>query len=460
MESNIAVRAFLSTTYLLKKAWHRQLSKKHRVHLIGMALLSFVLNLFFAEGSTLEGFLFKVAVGFFLFNGILFLYRELRILQKEDMYRKEVSGVHSIHERAKTIAIEHELPDGIMKTTRMTNEEAYEKNMASFKKLREAVQGDVEKDVTSVYPFIETLHQNFEVTNRAAFCIDDLLNAPFYRAHPKIEDWFSKTGESVVSTNRKRLAWLEKALVAFQNQKTSVQRGVEGERMVARYLSDFSETMMPLPGIRFQTSEGTVENDLLLFSAQGIFSLEVKNIGAFGDKRIKISNDGMWYEWKGGYWKRSDKDKIFDQVNRHTALTEKVLFERFGLKDNLQVQSIIVIPNANVEIINESKFLVVRPNQLIPIIREQASILTMEERILCFDHMKSLDIGQGTFEFLDSDVLVDDILSCYDEFKREQQFLQELSAVHTLYVDGVNNQEIGQYLEWREMNRKSERSVF
>ncbi|WP_031422549.1 nuclease-related domain-containing protein [Exiguobacterium sp. NG55] len=62
-----------------------------------------------------------------------------------------------------------------------------------------------------------------------------------------------------------------------------LQRGVLGEQVVEKELLKYQGDYMTLFGNRIDMGEdGTVENDVLIFSENGIFTLEVKNIKSTG----------------------------------------------------------------------------------------------------------------------------------------------------------------------------------
>lgn len=436
-----------------------QFTLMEKVTFIAIVISGFILNLFFQPYGDLSDLFWGFFIWVFLANGAIFAFREYLIFQKEKEYRKRVGSVgETLYEIEKskpaTISIQSEL-----KTTWKTNEEAYRQYKEDFNRLRNGIQEHTTNEIKSEISIKEDLNRFSNIVSTASFKINDVFNCPTYQVKPELEDWLMKNALPVVDSANEKITYLQHSLEELKNGRMSIKTGVEGEILVENYLDDFKETLLPLYGVRFQSEKGTVENDVLLFTQQGVFSLEIKNIGASGNKAVKISKDGLWYE-KGYYdWKRSDRDKIFDQVNRHTALTERLIGQKFGFEDKFQVKSMVVIPNKNLEIENESIFQIVRPNQIIPLIREMPAILSKEECLELQQYVKSQDIGQAKFEHLDSEFIVNEILAVYESLMEDCAFLEKTYVVQETYVREVTNNDVGKYLRLKHLNCDESRSV-
>lgn len=432
---------------------------KEKATFIAIVIAGFILNLSFQPYGDLSDLFWGFFIWVFIANGAIFGLREYLIFQKEKEYRKRVG---SIGETLFDIEKEKPASDEInaeLKTTWKTNEDAYHQYKADFNRLRDGIQAYTEHDIKSEISIKEDLNRFSDIVNTASFKINDVFNCPTYRVKPELEDWLMKNALPVVDSANEKIKYLQHSLEELKNGRMSIKTGVEGEILVEEYLDDFKETLLPLYGVRFQSEKGTVENDVLLFTQQGVFSLEIKNIGASGNKAVKVSKDGLWYE-KGYYdWKRSDRDKIFDQVNRHTALTERLIGQKFGFEDKYQVKSMVVIPNKNLEIQNESIFQIVRPNQIIPLIREMPVILSKEECIDLQRYVQSQDIGQAKFEHLDSEFIVNEILAVYKSLVEDCAFLEKTYVVQETYVREVTNNNVSRYLRLKYLNCDESRSV-
>lgn len=460
MKNNLIKRAFTSTFYKILRVIKGTASDDEKVKVIGLSVIGFFISMLLFDGGGLSNFVFLFIVWSFALNMIGFFFREQKIRKRESVYRDRVKDAYSILKESEKIQAGEPVEGDGKRVVMLTNEDAYYAYTENFGRLKEGIQEKTENEIVSEVSISEELKGIKGKISDASFRINDIFNCPHYQVNPSIEDWLYKNGLPKVEDAQEKIQRLEGALEEFKNGRMRVKTGFEGELRVKEFLDDFEETMTPLHGVRFQSERGTVENDSLLFTPQGIFSLEVKNIGQSGDKKIKITNDGMWYEWKYNKWIKSDRDKIFDQVNRHTALTEKLLREQFGADERYHIKSIIVIPNTNVEIINESKFHVVRTNQLVSLIRENPSILTLEERLALKAYVASKDIGQGTFEFYSPTELVDTILALYESLEADVEFLSGIYDVQQTYVKQVNDQKISEYLNWKHRNMDTTRSVF
>lgn len=429
------------------------------IWLLASLITGFILNIVFLPPATILDFLFGIFKWVIVVNLLIFLYREVRIYLTELEYRSLVDSVHPElleleKSKPKEIDVNHQIP-----TVWKTNEDAYHQFAEDLKRLRENIVSPQGMSIVSEVSVKDEVSSLSHVIGNASYYSKSVFDTQTYRVRPEIEDWMMRHVFPTVDSAKEKVKFLNTSLEALQNSRMAIKKGVEGEMFVIDYLDDFKETLLPLYGVRFQTEKGTVENDIMLFTQHGIFSLEIKNIGSSGDKSIKISKDGLWYEKSGDYWRKSDRDKIFDQVIRSTALTEKLLCEGFGQDDKYQVKNIIVVPNKNLEIENESSFQIVRPNQIIPLIREMPSILTKEECEKLHAYVKAKDIGQAKFEHVDSKALVTEIIRVYESLIEDCRFLEESCVAGRSYATHINKQNLQVYRRLKYLNCDTRRSV-
>lgn len=179
-----------------------------------------------------------------------------------------------------------------------------------------------------------------------------------------------------------------------------LKKGLDGEEVVRREVDKYRGELFPLYGNRIDMGdEGTVENDVLIFSERGIYTIEVKNIKSEGNQFLKISKDGIWYTRNtvDGEWRRDENStKIIDQVNRHVYLSQQFLLRH--TQKRISVRPIIVISNDNVTIENETEWIVIRPNQIYSIVLRGGDIL--DETLIreCHDCFVRNDIGEAKFK--------------------------------------------------------------
>lgn len=200
---------------------------------------------------------------------------------------------------------------------------------------------------------------------------------------------------------------------AFNGQRQALVTGAEGERIVQAELEKYADSYVMLYGNRIAYEENrTVESDVLVFSEQGIFSVEVKNIKSRGDQAIKVSKDGVWYARRhpNEAWQVDEQSsKIFDQMNRQVYGSQKFIFEQTG--ERRTVHPVIVIANNNAHIENETDWRIIRPNQLYPIISKGPDALTRETCLSLQALFRSHNLGQKAFKHFDyygeTEVLLD-----------------------------------------------------
>lgn len=200
---------------------------------------------------------------------------------------------------------------------------------------------------------------------------------------------------------------------AFNGQRQALVTGAEGERIVQAELEKYADSYVTLYGNRIAYEEGrTVESDVLVFSEQGVFSVEVKNIKSRGDQAIKISKDGVWYARRhpNEAWQVDEQSsKIFDQMNRQVYGSQKFIFDQTG--ERKTVHPVIVIANNNAHIENETDWRIIRPNQLYPVISKGPDTLTRETCLSLQALFRSHNLGQKAFKHFDyygeTEVLLD-----------------------------------------------------
>lgn len=192
----------------------------------------------------------------------------------------------------------------------------------------------------------------------------------------------------------------------------ALSAGIEGEQIVMQELEKYADSYTTLYGNRIAyDAHHTVESDALVFSEQGIFTIEVKNIKAKGDQFIKISKDGVWYARRGlsEDWQVDEQSsKIFDQMNRQVYGSQKFISDQTG--ERLTVHPVVVIANANAKIENETDWVVIRPNQLYTVISRGKDQLSQETCESLRDLFKAHNLGQKAFKHLDYTKEYDQIL--------------------------------------------------
>lgn len=166
-------------------------------------------------------------------------------------------------------------------------------------------------------------------------------------------------------------------LKEFQADLKGTLIGEQGERDVHKELEFFSDQMRILDNVRLEVNGQSIESDIVCIAPQGIFVLEVKNLGSTGSYNINIDKDGRWQKvMKNGRYK--PMGSVSRQNNRHLHGIEQVVNKALGNKlDNwIQAKSIVVFANDVVGIRNYSQNIcVVRASEVMTEIRRHSICL-------------------------------------------------------------------------------------
>lgn len=403
----------LWTTYLYIR---NDLSKKDKrmwsLSLLVSAVLALWVNPNGFATSGLKEFLITTGIAFTILHGALFVGREIQLQVRLSKMRASVSKAREYHQHLKDWHAETDIDALVnykpeLKEKLWTNDEAFDAMEKIYGMWLENSKVFTKNNAFNLYALKDYIMEQKRSVEKVESYRYSFENWKSVKVNEDVQKWSKLVSPYLNTLNdaffKETISYIE----LIQRQRDGIHRGVTGERMVINYLKDYESEMLPLYGNRFQSENGTVENDVLLFTERGIFALEIKNIMSAGNQRLKIARDGQTYEWKRDKkddqenWVRSDHHKIFDQVNRHTVLTEKKLAEGFSNKQDLEIRSLIVIPNNNVEIINESLFDIIRPSQIATYIRKEPYRISKEQAIAMRDYMQSLDMGAGVFKFPD-----------------------------------------------------------
>lgn len=141
--------------------------------------------------------------------------------------------------------------------------------------------------------------------------------------------------------------------------------GKQGEDSVNKNIEMYSHRLMNIRNTRFEIDGQSVETDNLILSKNGIFSLEVKNLGATGKYDIRVDKDGKWNKVEKN--KISEMANVTSQTYRHIALTEKLFIEelnKLGINKEIVVHPLIVLANDKVNLENNSDIKIIRTSNI------------------------------------------------------------------------------------------------
>lgn len=232
---------------------------------------------------------------------------------------------------------------------------------------------------------------------------------------------------------------LKEVKAALEEDYRRLKKGLDGENTVFQEVNKYKADYLSLFGNRIDTgAEGTVENDVLIFSEKGIYTIEVKNIKSEGNQFLKISKDGIWYtrsstetEWRPD----ENSTKIIDQVNRHVYLSQQFLLKH--TQERIPVRPIIVISNGNVTIENETTWVIVRPNQIYSIIQQGTDV--MDEALVreCHDLFARSNMGEAKFKVRDYGLAINKVVKNIRFVDECTELLSEINFDH------INQQAVG-----------------
>lgn len=232
---------------------------------------------------------------------------------------------------------------------------------------------------------------------------------------------------------------LKEVKAALEEDYRRLKKGLDGENTVFQEVNKYNADYLSLFGNRIDTgAEGTVENDVLIFSEKGIYTIEVKNIKSEGNQFLKISKDGIWYTRRSTEteWRHDENStKIIDQVNRHVYLSQQFLLKH--TQERIPVRPIIVISNGNVTIENETTWVIVRPNQIYSIIQQGTDV--MDEALVreCHDLFARSNMGEAKFKVRDYGLAINKVVKNIRFVDECTELLSEINFDH------INQQAVG-----------------
>ncbi|QTC40417.1 NERD domain-containing protein [Bacillus sp. V3] len=183
-----------------------------------------------------------------------------------------------------------------------------------------------------------------------------------------------------------------------------VNKGIIGEQNTERELKLLRKTneIDYLDNAVLSYGEKSFETDFLVFSKQGIYSLEVKNIGGTQSFTIRITQDGQWLKVfnNGNIEPMQD---VTSQMNYHISMTNllKKEYENETGKVLPSIQPIYIIGNNDVIIDNQSDLNVFRPSYFVHFLRKQPHIESHENYKEFMNWLKSYRIPAKKYALKD-----------------------------------------------------------
>lgn len=205
--------------------------------------------------------------------------------------------------------------------------------------------------------------------------------------YSKLRDSITPIIQSDEYTELKKLnVFYKEELKQFNNDLKGTLIGANGEREVLKTLTDFAEIsgkdkIRILPNIRLEPNGKSVESDFIVVCPNGVFALEVKNLGSTGSYNITVEKDGLWKKvMKNGRWKQMP-DSISRQNERHLMGIEQVINSKMGNSTEswIEAKSLIVFANNVVGIRNYSNNVIIRDSEIMTEIRKHPICLNEQQ---------------------------------------------------------------------------------
>jgi Nuclease-related domain len=167
----------------------------------------------------------------------------------------------------------------------------------------------------------------------------------------------------------------------FEKSFNIVNKGIIGEHNTEKELKLLRHTkeIGYLDNAVLSYENKSFETDFLVFSKQGIYSLEVKKIGGNQTFTIRITPDGQWLKVFNNGSIEPMQD-VTSQMNYHISMTNllKKEYENETGRALPSVQPIYIIGNNDVVIDNQSDLNVFRPSYFVHFLRKQPHIESLE----------------------------------------------------------------------------------
>jgi hypothetical protein len=233
----------------------------------------------------------------------------------------------------------------------------------------EGLLGDCFKLLYNIFTLPRQTYFLYQVLHQ--FLLEKDINAP-----ETIENLSQKISELENSINQ--------IIEEYQKDLNLISLGLEGERRVQQELKMYDDYFQIINNIRIEYEGMSVEIDNIIICPQGVYLLEVKNLGQSGKYSLKISKDGRWTKLIGN--EEKPMDNITSQQNRHVAVIQRLINKKmkeiFGEEiPYIFTTPIIVIANENVDIFNESDLPIYRISNIYRYIINNSNTVLSKEYI-------------------------------------------------------------------------------
>ena len=300
-------------------------------------------------------------------------FLHLRCCYSEDRGYYFISSLPSINKHKKSPEIMLELYNSnAVKTEFLTNDEYCEK-------IRKIVSYEVVDDINTWnffgIEFGKIGSNSFEIKKRlqALFNMNSSADKRFHKI-------FEQTADCTLDALCDNVCgFLPKICEKIFEESNGILKGDDGEKAVLEYLELVKRgDCVIIPNVRLRSGTSDFENDVIIISNCGIFTIEIKN---YSKGMLHISNDGCVR-----HNNIAEKEDVIMQSERHKGLLIKFLIDK---SDNPKIKDIIksaiVVANNSIEVINETNYPIIRTGLLATYVFDGENVLSNEEIERCAD---------------------------------------------------------------------------
>ena len=227
-------------------------------------------------------------------------------------------------------------------------------------------------------------------------------------------------------------SYLNARIKFYNGEGWKCRTGLYGEQSVKKEL-DIHDNIVNMQNIRIEINGESSENDVIILSTRGIFSLEVKNYAPFGEYSILIEPDGCWKAiYPDGEIKILEQNPQ-GQSTRHIAFLNRLINSYLGrnLDNFIEAKDIIVIPNDKVMIENRSQHqIVLRKSEIYNFVQHHPIVFNEWELNEIKNIIEQHNLGPQRYDFLD---FKEELFSNIDTFRKKMSLIKKM--VESSYKD-------------------------
>ena len=222
--------------------------------------------------------------------------------------------------------------------------------------------------------FAEYILNNCFIETKNGYTIKDNRGEAIYNATKYLgySSFISNCNDALVKLTdyRNKLIEFHKHFEDVKKNYWVIKSGIEGEHIAQGYINTITKNA--LYNVAIKHNNKIAENDVIMFTTKGIFTLEVKN---YGNGELVIDEEGNISFYKRGEDVLKEKSPI-EQNKYHVSMLNQLLNSKISSD---KIHWAIILPNSSVKVINNSNLPVFKIEKLPDYIKSLPNVLTFEE---------------------------------------------------------------------------------